>query len=186
MFGLAFRDARSNLSADGSDLAFQAADAGFACVITDDALQRLIRKTHLRGAQSVFSDLARDEVAARDSYLLLVRVTGEIDDLHPIIERAGYGFRRVGSRDEEDLGKIEGDLQVVVAEFAVLFGVEDLEQCGGRVAMEVERELIDLIQHEHRILALDPSERLKDPAGQRADIRTPVTADLGLITHAAQ
>ncbi len=52
--------------------------------------------------------------------------------------------------------------------------------------MEIEGEFIDLIQHEDRVLALDPAQRLKDPTGQRADICPAVTADLGLVTHAAQ
>ena len=51
---------------------------------------------------------------------------------------------------------------------------------------EVLAHLVDLVQQDQRVGRLRLLHRLDDLAGHRADIGPPVTADLGLVTHAAQ
>ena len=68
----------------------------------------------------------------------------------------------------------------------VLLGVEHLEQRRRRVAAEVVPQLVDLVEHEHRVVRPGLLHALDDPAGQRADVGAPVAADLGLVAHAAQ
>ena len=65
-------------------------------------------------------------------------------------------------------------------------GVEDLEQGGTRVAPEVHPDLVDLVEHEHRVVRARRLDALDDPAGQRADVGAPVAADLGLVVDAAE
>ena len=79
-----------------------------------------------------------------------------------------------------------GDLEVVVLEREVLLGVEHLEQRRGGVAPEVHAHLVDLVHHEDRVARAGLADRLDDAAGQRADVGAPVTADLGLVAHAAE
>ena len=74
----------------------------------------------------------------------------------------------------------------MVPERRVLLRVEHLEQRRRRVAPEVVAELVDLVQHEHRVLRLAPPEPLDDLTGQGADVRSPVTADLGLVADPAE
>jgi hypothetical protein len=50
----------------------------------------------------------------------------------------------------------------------------------------VHAHLVDLVEKEERVGLLGLLHRLDDLAGHRADIGAAVTADLGLVTHAAQ
>ncbi len=68
----------------------------------------------------------------------------------------------------------------------ILFGVEHFQQGRGRVAAEILSEFVDLIQHEERIGCPGSFHRLEDAAGQGADVGSAVTADFGLIPHAAE
>ena len=74
----------------------------------------------------------------------------------------------------------------MVDERRVLLGVEHLEQGRGRVAAEVVAQLVDLVEHEHRVAAGAAAQPLDDLAGQGADIGAPVAADLGLVPDTAQ
>src|ERR1051325_7748584 len=47
-------------------------------------------------------------------------------------------------------------------------------------------ELLDLIEHEDRVLRLRAAQRLDHVARQRADVGAPVAADLRLVVHAAE
>jgi hypothetical protein len=74
----------------------------------------------------------------------------------------------------------------VVAEAVVLGRVEHLEQCRARVAAPVGADLVDLVEHDHRVhRPASRSARTRRP-GQRADVRAAVAADLGLVAHAAE
>ena len=88
--------------------------------------------------------------------------------------------------EEQHVGQVELDLQVVVAERVVLRRVEHLEQGRGRVAAVVRAELVDLIEQDDRVHRAGLGDGPDDPAGQRADVGAAVTADLGLVPHAAE
>ena len=82
--------------------------------------------------------------------------------------------------------EVELDVEVVVAERVVLRRVEHLEQRGRRVAAPVGADLVDLVEHDHRVHRPGVAQRADEPAGQRADVRAPVAADLGLVADAAE
>ncbi len=69
---------------------------------------------------------------------------------------------------------------------AVLFRIEHFEHRARGVAAEVVAHLVDLVEQDQRIRRLGLFQRLDDLARHRADVGAPVTADLGLIAHAAQ
>jgi hypothetical protein len=123
------------------------------------------------------------EVLARDANLLLFRVAGQLDDLHPVAERGRHGVEKIGRCDEERARQVKRHVHVVVAECGVLLGVEDLEKRRGRVAAEVHPQLVDLVEHEDRVLGLGAAQPVDDLARQRADIRPPVAANFGLVPH---
>src|SRR5262249_25950616 len=52
--------------------------------------------------------------------------------------------------------------------------------------MEAGAELVDLVEHHHRISAACLADRLNDIAGQRADIRAAVAANFRLVVYAAE
>ena len=74
----------------------------------------------------------------------------------------------------------------MVAEGRVLLRVEDFEEGGGGVAAEVGAELVDLVEHEDRVVGRRLANPLDDPPGHGGDVGAAVAADLGLVVHAAQ
>ncbi len=74
----------------------------------------------------------------------------------------------------------------MIVEGRVLLRIEHLEQRRRRIAAEIHRHLVDLVEQEQRISHFGLGEILDDLAGHRADIGAAVTADLGFVAHAAQ
>jgi hypothetical protein len=58
---------------------------------------------------------------------------------------------RVRRRDEHHLREVVVEIEVVVVERRVLLGIEHLEQRRRRIAAEVGRHLVDLVEQEHRV-----------------------------------
>ena len=131
-------------------------------------------------------ELLGDEELARDDHLLLGCIAGKVDDLHAVEQRARDGIVDVRGRDEEDFGKIEGNLQVMIREVLVLLRVEDLEHRRGRVASKIRRHLVDFIQQEDRVAGARLAQALDDPPRHRPDVGAPVSTDLGLVGDAAK
>src|SRR6185295_20129894 len=89
-----------DLPAGGPDLALEVADARLARALGDDRLEPGVGEGDLGALQPGPLDLAWDEVAARDLELLLLRVAGELDHLHPVAQRTGDRVQCVARGDE--------------------------------------------------------------------------------------
>src|ERR1019366_3819338 len=182
----AFGDAAGLLAADGADLALQAADAGFAGVAAHDEAHGVVGELDvLFDGEAVLGDLPRDEVAEGDDRLFLFGVAFERDDFHAVAQGVGHGVEDVGGGDEEDLGEVKGNVEVVVAVGGILFGVEDFEEGAGGVAAEIAAQLIDFVEHEDGVVGTGTAEGLDDLSGQGADVGAAVAADFGLVVHSA-
>src|SRR5271169_1366669 len=72
----------------------------------------------------------------------------------------------------------------MVVESAILLGVEHFEQGRRRIAAEVGRHLIDLIEQQHGIARTGLAHALDDLAGKGADVRAAMATNLGLVAHA--
>jgi hypothetical protein len=105
-----------------------------------------------------------------DLELLLLGVAGETEHLHAVAKRRRHRVEDVRGRDEEHLAEVERHLEVVVGEREVLLGVEHLEERGRRIAAEVGPDLVDLVEHDDRVLRPRPLDPLDDAAGERADV----------------
>ena len=103
------RELHGDLAADRGDLALEVAQPGLARVAADHLPQHRLGEGHVSGAQAVRLELLRHEVAARDLDLLLLGVSGEMDDLHAVPEGRLNRVENVGGRDEQDLGEVEGN-----------------------------------------------------------------------------
>ena len=68
----------------------------------------------------------------------------------------------------------------------ILRRVEHLEQGGGRIAAPVGADLVHLVEKDDRVHRPGIAQRADEPARQRADVRPPVAADLGLVADAAE
>src|SRR5690606_31542343 len=105
-----------------------------------------------------------------DLQLLLLRISAQLNDLHAVAQRRRNGVHPIGGGDEENVGKVEGSVEVVVAKAVVLLGVQHFQKGGGRVAAEILAELVYLVQNEDRIVALCSPQAQNDLPRQRADI----------------
>jgi hypothetical protein len=131
---LALHHLARHLAADLADLPFQPAHAGLAGVAADRLHQQFLGKIDLIALQPVRLQLLRQEVAPGDLDLLILSVTADIDDLHPVAQRARDRAERVGGADEEDAREVERQIEVMVHEIAVLLRVQHFQQRRGRIA----------------------------------------------------
>src|SRR5580765_3348229 len=74
----------------------------------------------------------------------------------------------------------------MVGESVVLRGVEHFEQRRSRVAAEIGAHLVQFVQQNHGVAALDTTQSLNNPARQSADISAAMPTDFGFIPHATQ
>ncbi len=65
-------------------------------------------------------------------------------------------------------------------------GSSDLEQRGRWIAAEIAAQLVDLVQHEDGIVGAGAAQVLDDLAGQGSDVGAAMSANLGLVVHAAE
>jgi hypothetical protein len=159
---------------------------GLLGVVVDQLADRLVVEGDLGVLHPVGLELLRDQVLTGDLLLLLVGVAAELDDLHAVLQRQRDRVQRVCGAQEQHVAEVVVEVEEVVDEGVVLLGVEDLEHGRRRVAAEVHRDLVDLVEQEHRVGAPGLAQTLDDLAGHGADVRAPVAADLGLVAHAAE
>ncbi len=96
------------------------------------------------------------------------------------------GVEHIRGGQEQHLGKIERNVEIVILKSVVLFGIEDFQQRGGRIATEIGAELVDLVEDEQWIVRAGVADALNDAARQRPDVGASMSANLGLIANAAQ
>ncbi len=125
-------------------------------------------------------------MGACDRDLVVLGVAVERDDLHPVQQGVRDRVRDVGRGQEQHVGEVEVDLEVVVAEGVVLRRVQHLEQRRGRVAPVVRAHLVDLVEQHDRVHRAGLGDGADDAPRQGTDVGAPVPADLGLVAHAAE
>ncbi len=174
-----------HLTADLGNLPLQTAHTRLASVITHDVANRSLFKLDLTLLQAIGHGLLGHQVLDRDIDLLIFRVARQTDDFHPVQQRTG-DIHRVGCTDEHHIRKVVVDLQIMVVEVVVLLGIEHFQQRRGRIATHVAAHLVDLVEQEQRVAHAHLGHLLDQATWHRADVGTPVTANLGLVTHATQ
>ena len=180
-----FDQPAGQLATDRRDLALEVADARLARVGVHQVTQAVLAEADRVRGQTMAVQLPRHQELARDLELLVRRVPGELDDLHPVLERRRNRVLDVRGGDEHDPGEVVLDVHVVIDEGVVLLRIEHLEQRGRWIAAEVHRHLVDLVEEEDRVDRARPLHHLDDLTGKRADVRTAVSADLGLVADPA-
>ena len=72
----------------------------------------------------------RGEFEVGDLDLLQLGLAGELQDLHAVTLGLGYGVQHVRRADKHDVREVVLNVEVVIQERVVLFGIQDLEQRG--------------------------------------------------------
>src|SRR5262249_26058675 len=113
-------------------------------------------------------------------------VARKADHFHAVLKRRWNRVQYVRGGDEENLGKIVFDVQIMIHEHEVLFRIEDFEQRGRWVAAEVGRHLVDFVEHEHWVAHASLLHHLKNLTGKRTDIGPAMPANFSFIANAAK
>ena len=126
---LAFDDNLArDLAADRRNLTLEVADACLARVTLDDRLDRLVLENDVLRRQTSAFDGLQDKESLGDLELLLLGVTRQLQHLHAVPEGLRNRVQHVGGTDEHHVRQVVLDVEVVVEEGAVLFGVEHFQQ----------------------------------------------------------
>ncbi len=125
-------------------------------------------------------------MVARYGQLFLGDVTGQAQHFHAVQQWSGNAVDLVGGADKQHLGKVHAHIQVVIEKFSVLFRVQHFQQGRRGVALEGCADLVDLIQHDHRVGHFHVLECLHELARHRPDVGTAVTLDFRFVAHASE
>src|SRR5713226_7922176 len=74
----------------------------------------------------------------------------------------------------------------MILEHMVLFRIENLEQSRARIAAKIRAQLVDFVEQQHRIARSAFLHHLDNLSGQSADVGSSMTANLRLVTDAAE
>src|SRR5205085_2667463 len=132
---------------------------------------------------AILLNLFWDEVPSRDLDLLLLGVAGKRDDLHSVAKRGLHRVEDVRRGHEHHVRQIESDAEIVVTKRRVLFRIKHLEKSARWVAAKICPDLVDLIEHDQRVVRSSLLDRLDYAAGHRTDVSPAMTADLGLVVQ---
>eukprot|EP00968_Pinguiococcus_pyrenoidosus_P022016 scaffold2979_cov243-Pinguiococcus_pyrenoidosus.AAC.17 len=196
LVGDAFDHLERQLARDLLDLLLQVAHAGLPAVPPDELFDRLVRNAHFRNVDRLLLCLLRDGFLAviglsrtgrsgvcrtgrtlGDLHLLRQVVAGDANHFHAVQERSGDRVQRVRRADEENLGEIKGNVEVVIGERVVLRGVEQLEQGRRRVSLVASPELVHLVDHHDGVGHARLLQALDELAGHRSHVGAAVALD---------
>src|SRR5438093_2633554 len=165
------------LAADGSDIAFQIANPGFARVVADHVAHAFLRKLDLIGRDAVLVYLPWNQILERNVNFLLFCVALQLDGFHAVAQWFGDRVEHICGCDEEDFRQIERHIQIVIPESRILLWIERFQQRRRGVTAKIAPDFVDFIEHENWIFGFRAANSLDDLPRQRADIGAPMTAN---------
>src|SRR5437899_8732649 len=118
--------------------------AGLAGIVADNGTQSRVGKGELPWAQAIGPELTSYQIVLRNTYFFLFGVAVDLDHFHTVAQRLWDGFQLVCRSDEDDVTHIKIDVEIVVAEGAVLGRIKYFEQGATGIATPVVPDLIDL------------------------------------------
>ena len=89
-----------------------------------------------------------NEMLLRDLEFFAFDVAGDMNDLHAVLQRPRDLTQHVRGAHEHDLRQVVVEVHVVVVERVVLFRIEHFEERRRRIAAEVHRHFVDLVEQE--------------------------------------
>ena len=174
------------LAAQGADTFLQPPHTGLSGIMRDDLLQRAVRDLKLSGTQRVLGHLFLHQMVLGDTELLRSGIGTKLNNLHTVKQRRSNGGGIIGSGDKQHLGQIHRKLNIMIGKGIVLLRVQRLQQCGGRVALNVVADLVNLVQQDNGVHTAAFDHCINNAAGHSADISLPVAANFCLIVDTAQ
>src|SRR5579871_129150 len=167
---MALGDPPRNLPADRPNLLLELAYTSLTRIVPRNQPHALNRELDILRSNAILLRLPRNQIFHSNIRLLLLRITRQLNDLHTIEQGPRNRIQLVRRADKQHLAQIERLIQIVVPERIVLLRIQRLQQRTRRIAPEIAAQLVDLIQHEHRVLHLNPLQVLNNLPRQRAYI----------------
>ena len=130
--------------------------------------------------------LVRPKESQGDCELFGVQVSRKTDDLHAVPGRVGNPRECVCGGDEQDIGEVVLQLQIVVREGLVLLRVQHLQEGCTGIAMKIAGQLVDLVEKKNRVVRPATAHPLEHPPRQGADVGATVTPDLRFVPDPPQ
>ena len=166
-----------NFSAKGAYLSFQVTKTGFTGVTRDDSFYTFIVEFNVFVIDSMFIHLFRNKILFRDLYFLFLGITSKIDNFHTVAKWTRDLIEDVRRRNEHDLRKIVVQVQVVIAESAVLFRIKNFKHGRSWITFKIRAKFINLIEKDNRVYCLTLFHRLDESARHGTYVSTAMTAD---------
>ena len=95
-------------------------------------------------------------------------------------------MNHVRGGNKKDLREVVFYVQIMIDKHEILFGIENFEQRGRRVAAEIHGHFVDFVQHEDGILCSRFLHHLDDLPRQSANVSPPMAANFGLVANSAE
>ena len=92
------------ISPELRDFPFELPDPCLAGITINHLPERCVRCGDLFLRQTVLLDLLGEQMMPGDRQLFFIRISADLDQLHPVKQRSRYLFRIVGGQQEEHLG----------------------------------------------------------------------------------
>ena len=163
---------------------FQAPHPGLAGIALNDLFDGGVGDVELLFQQAGPLQQPGQQVVFGDSQLFFRDVTGQANHVHPVEQWPRNRIELVGGTDEQNLGQVHAHIEIVVQELAVLLRIQGLQKGGCWITLERRTNLVDFIQHDHRVCHFRIFQRLDKLTGHGADIGAAVALDLSFIPHA--
>src|SRR5690606_30801600 len=123
---------------------------------------------------------------AGDLKFLVRSVAGKDDHLHTVAQGGLDGVEHICRRHEHHVREVEWNTEIIVPESEILFGVEHFEESRAWVAAKIRADLVDLIEHNERVVGSCLLDRLNDASRHRPDVCASMAANFRFVMEPSE
>ena len=95
--------------------------------------------------------LLRYKISLCNLQFFLCEITAHVYHFHTVLQCRLDAVDIVGCRDEEYVGQVVIDVQVVIMECCILLWVKRFKKRRRRIAFEITAYLVDLVENDYRV-----------------------------------
>ena len=78
-------------------------------------------------------------------------IASQTDNIHAIEQRPRNGVKLIGCANEQDLGQIHPQVEIMIKKFSILFRIENLKHGRCRITLIRATHFVNFIEHNYRI-----------------------------------
>ena len=130
--------------------------------------------------------LLGQQMTHRNFCLFLLRIAGQLDNLHAVEQRTRNGIQCVRRCDKQHIGQVKRQLNIMIAESVVLLCIQHFEQSSSWITAGVCAHLINFVHQNQGIFAACLCQRRHNTTRHCTDISLSVSANIRFIAHTAE